>query len=77
MVIDSNARMPADVALLDEDGQVLQIVATSGQQSRSERRAVNECKVINLPLRPVKLPNEDGSVDLAAVMRHLGERGCV
>ena len=64
VVIDSNAKMPADAALLEEDGEVIQAVANGEASNR-------RCEVIMAPSQ-----TED-SVDLAAVMRHLGERGCM
>ena len=64
VVIDSHARMPSDAALLDEEGDVIQVVAING--------------VTNQRCRVIALANNDGnSVDLTAVVRHLGERGCV
>ena len=64
VVIDSHARMPSDAALLDEEGDVIQVVAINGVTNQ-------RCRVIALP------NNHDHSVDLTAVVRHLGERGCV
>ncbi len=64
VVIDSDAKMPADAALLEEDGEVIQAVSNGEAANR-------RCKVIKAPSQ-----TED-SVDLAAVMRHLGERGCM
>ena len=64
VVIDSHARMPSDAALLDEEGDIIQVVAING--------------VTNQRCRVIALANNDGdSVDLTAVVRHLGERGCV
>ena len=64
VVVDSHARMPSDAALLDEEGDIIQVVAING--------------VTNQRCRVIALANNDGnSVDLAAVVRHLGERGCV
>ena len=64
VVIDSHARMPSDAALLSEEGDVIQVVAING--------------VTNQRCRVVALANNHGnSVDLTAVVRHLGERGYV
>ena len=117
VVIDSDAKMPVDAALLEEDGEVLQVVAAlrhsreggnpvqsmaaspfsqpldSRLRGNDERLDGNDerfggnderlrrdddsfkghrgCDVLALPSR------DNASVDLAAVMRHLGERGCI
>ncbi len=63
VVIDSRGRMPSDSALLEEEGEVIQAVAVNGISN-------HRCNV-------ALLPNFDNkSVDLTAVIRHLGERGC-
>ena len=97
VVVDSKAKMPSDAALLEEEGEVLQIVggacpsrregeasARAGHRpaptgsSQSEGKAAARAGHRPAPTGgSIGLPNEDGSVDLAAVMRHLGERGCV
>ncbi|MXZ02534.1 MAG: bifunctional diaminohydroxyphosphoribosylaminopyrimidine deaminase/5-amino-6-(5-phosphoribosylamino)uracil reductase RibD [Chloroflexi bacterium] len=64
VVVDSTAKMPADAALLEEDGKVIQAVANGEAANR-------RCEVIMAPSQTEDL------VDLAAVMRHLGERGCI
>ena len=64
VVIDSHARMPSDAALLNEEGDIIQVVAINGVTNQ-------QCRVIALA------NNDDKSVDLTAVMCHLGERGCV
>ncbi|MYK60436.1 MAG: bifunctional diaminohydroxyphosphoribosylaminopyrimidine deaminase/5-amino-6-(5-phosphoribosylamino)uracil reductase RibD [Chloroflexi bacterium] len=64
VVVDSNAKMPDDAALLEEDGEVIQAVSNGEAANR-------RCEVIMAPSQ-----TED-SVDLAAVVRHLGERGCI
>lgn len=64
VVIDSNAKMPGDAALLEEEGEVVQAVANGEAANR-------RCKVIKAP------SESEDSVDLAAVMRYLGERGCI
>ena len=63
VVVDSRARMPADASLLDENGEVMQVVATGN----SDLATCNVVQFID--------PAED-SVDLAALMQYLGERGC-
>ena len=63
VVIDSQARMPLDTSLLNEDGEVLQAVAVNGVSNR-------RCNVIAFPSHDKK------AVDLVAVMRYLGDRGC-
>ncbi len=63
IVVDSESRMPDDAALLEEDGEVLQAVAKAAIPSSSR----------NVML----IPNENGeTVDLAALIQRLGERGC-
>ncbi len=111
VVIDSEGKMPEDVALLEEDGEVLQVVATTSP-SRSEGEASTRATTTRATTRvaptgrnepggaseggttagaistraghrpaptgeTIGLPNGDGLVDLVAVMRHLGERGCM
>lgn len=110
VVIDSDGKMPDDAALLEEEGEVLQIVAAirhsrgggnpvqpipnslvtqplnSRLRGNDERLGGNDddlrrdddsfkghrgCDVLALP------SSDNASVDLAAVMRHLGERGCI
>ena len=101
IVVDSQARMPDDAALLDEDGEILQAVASKtisvpfaqrkgtrtseasaqgmpepsgfpplvGEMSEGQRGAANH--------RVIAFPNCDNeTVDLTALLRHLGERGC-
>lgn len=77
VVVDSNAKMPDDAALLEEDGEVLQIV---GGACPSQSVGATATRAGHRPAPTggsIGLPNEDGSVDLVAVMRHLGERGCI
>ncbi len=63
VVVDRQGRMPVDAALLGEDGDVVQVVASGAG-------AGDRCEV-------VQLADETGeSVDLMLLMRHLGERGC-
>ena len=64
VVIDSDGKMPDYAALLEEEGEVIQAVSNGEAANRL-------CKVLKAPSQ-----SED-SVDLAAVMRHLGERGCI
>lgn len=64
VVVDSGGRMPADAALLKEEGDVVQVV-TSGEAGLSDR-----CEVVRLG------DDHREAVDLLALMRHLGERGC-
>lgn len=75
VVIDSSAKMPADAALLAEDGEVLQIVASTGH---SRKGGNDEIYQGHLGCDILALPNQsEDSVDLLSVMRHLGERGCI
>ena len=117
VVIDSDGKMLDDAALLEEEGEVLQIVAAI-PHSREDGNPVQSIpnSLVTQPLdsrlrgndesmggndeslggnddnlRPdddsfkgrrgcdvLALPSSDNaSVDLAAVMRHLGERGCI
>ena len=77
VVIDSEGKMPEDVALLGEEGEVLQVVA-GPRPSRSVGEASTRAGHRPAPTGgTIGLPDGDGSVDLVAVMRHLGERGCV
>ena len=62
VVVDSKGRMPGDAALLDEEGEVMQVVASG--EGLGDR-----CEVVMLP------DDSGGSVDLSALMGHLGERG--
>ena len=78
VVVDSQARMPNDAALLEEEGEVIQAIATPSP-SRSEEDACQRsehsggARTLVIPL-----PNNDNkTVDLTALMHHLGERGCV
>ena len=90
VVVDSHARMPHDAALLEEDGEVMQIVADENTASVpfAQRKGTRTSKASaqGMPKgrsghprrRVIALPNCDNkSVDLTAVVRHLGERGCV
>ena len=101
VVIDSNAKMPADAALLEEDGEIIQAVARNtifpfDQQSRNiALRFDQQGGSIALPLddqggfkgglnrghpsrKVIITPSKtEDAVDLAAVMKHLGERGCI
>ncbi len=64
VVIDSNARMPDDAALLNEDGEVLHVIAVPATG--------------NPRVRSLTLPNQNNDrVDLKALMQNLGNRGCV
>lgn len=69
VVVDSQARMPNDAALLEEEGEVIQAIATPSPP-RSEHAGGARTLVIPLP----NCDNE--TVDLTALIRHLGERGC-
>ena len=83
LVIDSNSKMPGDAALLEEDGEVLQIVSMPpsrnvGATTRvAPTQGILHAKPGDTHSQTIRLTNDDGSVDLAAVMRHLGERGCI
>ena len=63
VVVDSHARMPKDALLLRESGEVMQVVAvdTSSEDSHTVMKFSD-------PLGE--------SVDLVALFRYLGERGC-
>ncbi len=62
VVVDSKGRMPGDAVLLDEDGEVMQVVA-------SGEGLGGQCEV-------VRLSDDSGkSVDVSALMVHLGDRG--
>jgi len=63
VVVDSHGRIPANAALLAEAGEVMQVVATESPDS-------DRCEVIR-----IADAGED-AVDLAALLRHLGELGC-
>ena len=108
VVIDSNARMPSNAAILKEDGEIIQAVAQiptlpiddqAGTRSnafplddqggtRSSTLPLDDQGGIKggsdttlSPLTVIQAPNQtpkqtQNSVDLAAVIRHLGERGC-
>ncbi len=63
VVVDSHARIPANAALFAEAGEVMQVVATESSDD-------DRCQVIRIA------DAGDDAVDLAALLRHLGERGC-
>ncbi len=63
VIVDSQARIPNDAALLDEDGEVIQVVAVEGVSD-------DRCNILPLP------NNDNKTVDLTALIHHLGERGC-
>lgn len=63
VVIDSQGRMPPDASLLNEDGEVLQVVSVNDVFNR-------RCNVVAFPSHDKK------AVDLVAVIRYLGDRGC-
>ncbi len=88
VVIDSNAKMLPNAAILEESGEILQAVArnttslplptgemphtapvspASGETSQEQR---GRLQTIAFPT------NDNKSVDITAVIRHLGERGC-
>ena len=79
VVIDTHARMPDDAAMLDEYGEIIQAVARNaagfpplaGEMSAGQRGHPRRHRAIAFP------NNDNGSVDLNAVVRHLGERGCI
>ncbi len=104
VVVDSQARMPQNAALLEEEGEVIQAVARnttsvpldSGFRRNDGGRAnvpfeqrkgtrTSEASAQGMPEgergrdhHVITLPNNDNrSVDLQAVMQHLGDRGCV
>ena len=87
VVIDSHARMPSDAALLDEHGEVIQATSSgfpplAGEMSEGQKGPntprTSEGQRGPVRHRVIALPNCDNkSVDLTAVMCHLGERGCV
>ncbi len=64
VVVDSRGRLSKGANLLKEEGHIIQAVATDGI-------ANDRCIVLNIP-------GEDGeSVDLFALLRALGKRGCM
>ena len=64
VVIDSNAKMPHDAAILEEEGEVIHAVANNNAPNR-------RCNVIRAPSKT------NDAVDLSDVVRQLGERGCI
>ena len=64
VVVDSRGRLPSDAALLKEDGDIIHAVAVDG--IKSER-----CSVLSIP------ETHEESVDLVALVRTLGELGCM
>ena len=78
VIVDSQARMPDDAALLEEEGEVIQAIATPSP-SRSEGDACKRSEHAGgARTLVITLPNCDNeSVNLHALIRHLGERGCI
>ncbi len=89
VVVDSQARMTNNAALLNEDGEVIHVVAretTSLPFAKPKRTTTgtrtSEASAQGMPerrahLHVLSLPNNDNkSVDLTALIHHLGERGC-
>ena len=64
VVVDSNAKMPAGAAILEEEGEVIHAVANNNAPNR-------RCNVLRAPSKT------DDAVDLSDVVRQLGERGCI
>ena len=64
VVVDSRARVPVGARLISEPGETLVAVA---EASAASRQALADAGV-----RVVEVPAGDDSVDLAALMRHLG-----
>ncbi len=65
VVMDSRLRMPADARILAQPGNTLICHAQEGAPTSFAESAEVIC-----------LPDDNGRVDLAAAMLHLGERGC-
>ncbi len=63
VVLDSHTRMSSDAALLDEPGDVLWVVA-------------QEPATMHDNAETLVLPNGDGRVDIPALAKLLGDRGC-
>jgi diaminohydroxyphosphoribosylaminopyrimidine deaminase/5-amino-6-(5-phosphoribosylamino)uracil reductase len=67
VIVDSRGRTPRDAGLLREPGKTL-VVVTDQAADTSDLAAMERVEVMALPER-------NGRVDLAAMMRCLGERG--
>ncbi|MBO69076.1 MAG: riboflavin biosynthesis protein RibD [Acidiferrobacteraceae bacterium] len=67
VVIDTHCSLKPDAALFSQEGEVL--VAIGSEQASSQAQFDNRTEVISFP-------NESGQVDLGALIRELGRRGC-
>lgn len=67
VVVDSQLRMPATARMLRLPGRTL--IATAVTDSS------NESALIDAKAELIRLPNDDGRVDLAALLRHLAADG--
>jgi diaminohydroxyphosphoribosylaminopyrimidine deaminase / 5-amino-6-(5-phosphoribosylamino)uracil reductase len=70
VVVDSTGRMPVDAAMLSPDLPGRTLIATTG---RAPEDALERLRQAGAEV--VVLPDEDGAVDLAALLRLLGARG--
>ena len=88
VIIDSHNRMSPNANILSEDGEVLQAVARNSC-TLSHAAEISDTALVRPesgvtkgqrqghPWQTVVLPNTDNElVDLFALLRHLGERGC-
>lgn len=64
IVLDTQRRMPADAALLNESGNVLWIVSEEAGQAHNNN------------VETIALPSQDGHIELVALAKLLGDRGC-
>lgn len=88
VVVDSQARMPDAAALLNEQGEILQAIARNTtsvpfaqrkgtRTSEASAQGMPEAQSRLAPHRVIAFPNNDNeTVDLTALLRHLGQRGC-
>lgn len=70
VIVDSRARLPIDAQVINSSSRAAVLLATTAAAPPDKLRALEEKGVEVLPL-----PQREGRVDLAALMRKLGERG--
>lgn len=70
VIVDSRARLPLDARVINSASRAAVLLATTAAAPPDKLRALEEKGVEIL-----QLPEREGRVDLAALMRKLGERG--
>lgn len=72
VVVDSSARLPLDAKVIDSSTAAHTVLAVTGQAPREKCSALEERGV-----EVLTLPDKDGRVDLAALMKNLAGRELV